>query len=178
MKLLATITLAVCLLCGTASAQQVEEGPLVGVLMASGWIEDDFSGKTWGGGLKLGLQTKIDSDRGLWFRSVYTRVPFGPSKNVEALSTSILSEWYAGKNFSVYVDLGLENYVEGDLTGTDGFAGFGLSKILWTGKGEDWIFPPIARLFGELVLTDADAQITGNFVQVNIGLTFSKPVKE
>lgn len=159
-------------------AQQTEQGPLVGVIMGSGWINDHLDGDSWGGGFKTGLQTQLDAERGLWLRTVYTRVPFGPSQEVQSVTISAISEWWMGKKWGIFANLGAEAYVDGDLKGLDGFAGFGISRTVWTGEGDQYLFLPQARLFGEVVFVDADQEAVSNFIQLNIGLTFSKPVKK
>jgi len=162
----------------SVSAQN-DVAPISGVVMGSGFVEDNLDGSTWGGGLKFGFQTSLDADRSLSLRTMYNRFEFGPAeRSGEAFTIAVLSQWWLGKKWSLYIMPGTENYVgDGDFSGTDWFGGIGFTRLIWTDGAEGWSIPAQAKVFAEVVFVDADAQPTGNYFQMNIGLLFSKPVK-
>lgn len=172
------ILAALLLLPFSISLKAGEHAPLKGVLMGTMTVNDNFDADTWSGGFKIGTLVSIDSEKGMFLRTMFTRSSYGPSEDdIESISISVLSEWYLGKKFGFYATFGGDTYVSGDFSGTDPFLGFGLTKPVWTDSDASFKIPAQIDLFFELNFQDGAGQPTGGYNQVNFGLIFSKPVK-
>lgn len=160
----------------TLQAQEIKQSPTQLVLMASAWNDRQFSQPTELG-MKLGVQTAIDGERGLWLRMLYAKWELQESQTTQSLSPSVMMDWYAGKRWTVYVDVGSEIYVDGNLDGSDPFAGVGASRRLWTDTREGFKIPAHLDVFGEMRFADGSGQITGSYVQINIGVKFGRSIR-
>ena len=166
-------------------AQDVEMSPLTGVVMGSAYYDvdgvfNDGSDSRWGGGAKVGFLVDLGGDRGLYLRTVYNKITVGNSQSTQSMQVAMLIDWYVGKKWSFYINAGGENYLGGgDYTGTDPFAGVGFSRIIWSNDDPSWQFQPVVKMFAEVLMTDSeDISPTGNYAQLNVGFTFSKPLKK
>ena len=162
-------------------AQEEAPAPINLVLMGSGFY--DGNGETtdgikddWGAGFKIGLDTKIGA--GLTGRLLYNKIKVGAAKSAKSLQATLLREWYVGKQWGFYLTGGTENYIEGS-SGIDMVGGFGASRVILTDKSENYKTPLIIRGFAEILFTDAEDETSssGNFAQINLGITISKPSK-
>lgn len=147
------------------------EGNMAGLLYGSVWTEDNFDNTH--GGLKLGMQTAIDQEKGVWLRVVYSQYNFDPEP-IQTLGISGIFQWYAGKKVNFWFVTGTEAYMDGVNDGADLFTGLGFSRSIWTVNNSDWAIAPKVSMFGEVTFTDAGGQSTGNFVQFNLGLSFNR----
>lgn len=159
-------------------AQAPTPGPLAVVAMGSGWIDKEIDGDGWGAGIKLGGQVTLDSDRDWTLRTVYTRMSFGDEPDIGSITISGLSRWGMGKKWDIYLTYGAEAYTSGPFTGSDPFAGIGAARTLWTGPTEGLQHPMFIKGFIEFTAADAeDLNGVSSYMQINIGITMSKPVK-
>ena len=172
LKLFATALLfgTLVLLSGTVQAQ------MTGYTMGSFWVEDGLDKETWGAGMKVGIITPLDSDKGLSLRVGYSKIHFGPSEPIDVFEPSALMSWYVGKKWDIYALVGAEAYIKGGegMSGTDFIMGLGGSRIIWTDSDSKLPIPAQAKIFAEIILADADEQPTGSYAQVNIGFSFTK----
>ncbi len=148
----------------------LQEGDFAGVLFGTVWTDDGFENAHVG--LKIGAQTVLDHDKGLWLRTIYTQYNFDPEP-LRTLQTAAMLDWYVGKKWKVWFLTGVDSYLAGENTGADLFGGFGLSRRMATFQNVDRSIPANVDMFAELSFTDADEQRTGNFMQVNIGVVFN-----
>ena len=101
-------------------------------------------------------------------------------RQVQAISTSVLMDFFLGKKWKFYVDVGAQNYVSGENTNTDLFGGIGASRRIWTGDrptANSESVPASFDAFGEISLTDADGNATGSYAQLNFGVKFNQARK-
>lgn len=177
-KSLVLIIVLLCLLAWpilSPVAEELKESPLQAVLMGSGWTDNNFS-EGLSGGITAGIQTSLDADRGLWLRVLYSRYNFGPSEAGESISISALMDWYLGKKWKFYLDFGPEFNVAGPLSGTDYFTSVGASRRLWTSDDPNLITQAHLDGFLEISFNDGSEQTSGNYLQLNIGLKFGRPI--
>ena len=156
-------------------AEELKQSPTQAVFMGSGWNDNSFS-ESMDFGLKAGLQTALDEDKGIWIRVLYSQWQLRPSQTTQAFTTSILTDWYVGKKWTYYMDFGGESYVDGPLTGTDLFAGMGVTRRIWTDSRPGYDIPAHVDLFGEIKFADGSGQVTGSYVQLNVGVKFGRNV--
>lgn len=157
--------------------QEATPGPLAIVAMGSGWVDKNIDRDGWGAGFKLGGQVTLDSDRDWTLRTVYTRMSFGNGPEVGSVAISGLNTWGLGKKWDLYITYGAEAYTEGPFTGSDFFGGIGTARTLWTGPTEGLQNPMFLKGFIELTGADAETVGVSSYLQVNVGITLSKPVK-
>lgn len=178
MKRLLILTAILLLLPFTVTIKAGTHAPLKAVIMGTALVDDGFDADTWAGGVKVGTMVSIDESKGLYLRTMFTRSAFGPSQSdVQSISTAVLMDWFLGKEFGFYMTLGGESYISGDFTGTDGFAGFGLTRSLWSSDDPAYKVPPQVDIFVEAMVQDGDSKQMGSLMQFNIGLTLTKSVK-
>jgi hypothetical protein len=128
-------------------------------------------------GIKTGLQIRIDGSRGMWLRTVYSRIGLGPDGPSEAIAPSLLIDWYAGKKWKFYLDGGAQHYVGGPLEDTDLFWGLGVSRRIWTAPlTYGYKIPFHLDGFAEVTFDDGSGQIYGNYMQINVGIKAGKPI--
>lgn len=161
-----------------AQTEQPEQSPFAIVLMGTGYVQDDFDQNTWGGGVKLGYLMQLDKTKGLYIRSLYSRFTFGEENELtHSLDNSLLLEWYAGRKWNIYMNLGASTHIGGEFSGTDPVGGIGFSRIIYTDDSGNNTKPFTVKTFLEVDLADSDGQTTGNYAQVNIGFTLARPEK-
>ena len=105
-----------------ATDKDLVEGNLSILLMGSVWTGDKF--ETVEGGIKIGSQYRISEEKGMWFRTIFSQWNIGGAEDesdrqVQAISTSVLMDFFLGKKWKFYVDVGAQNYVSGENTNTD-----------------------------------------------------------
>lgn len=175
MKKVLLILLVALILPVLLQAQELKQSPTQAVFMGSAWNDNSFSAQT-DFGLKAGLQTALDQGKGIWIRVLYAQWQLRPSQTTQAFTTSILTDWYIGKKWTFYIDFGGESYVDGPLTGTDLFAGVGTTRRVWTDNRPGYDIPAHLDLFGEIKFADGSGQITGSYVQINMGIKFGRGI--
>lgn len=185
MKRICLFCAILCLIPLAIEAQPVQSSPSQLVFMGSGWTDDSFSAGM-NGGLKFGALIPLDKGRGLWLRPTYSRWNL---QRVEAevgngeddshsFGVTAIMDYYVGKKWSIYLTLiGAETYTDGPLQGTDLFTGLGTYRRLWTAGDNDDLIPAHLDFFGEVIFADGSGQFSGNYLQLNIGLKFGRPVQ-
>jgi len=157
-----------------ADSPKAQDAPISGVVAGGAWTWNDF--KDAGGGVQLGTQVQIDQERGLSIRTLYTQFDVGEVGPAKVIKTSVLSAYDFGKKWSFYFEIGGNFYMNTD-SGDDGdfFGGFGASRRIYTADPKTWIVPGSVDLFGEVSFCPSDGVPTGDYVQLLLGLKFTKP---
>ncbi len=156
------------------TAQELKESPLQAIVMGSGWTDDGFT-TGLSGGIKAGFQMPMDTDRGLWLRTLYSRYNFHPEETGESISLAVLMDWYIGKSWKFYFDVGPEFHLDGPLTGTDYFSSIGVMRRMWTSNSAKFSVPAHLDMFAEISFNDGSGQFAGDYLQLNIGFKFGRP---
>ena len=162
---------AMVLLAASLSAQTIQENPMSGYIMFSGWSGDKFASAN--GGVKIGTQISIDRDRKLFLRTEFSSLTF-KSDPIQSINVMPTMTWFVGKKWSLYACGGITGYVDGDNSGLDAMGGFGLSRRMWTDKNGGLPVPASIDLFGELLLTQSRDQASGGMAQLNVGIKFGR----
>ncbi len=142
-----------------------EQGNSSFIAFATGQTNDQFDNYYLGG--KYGYQFKIDSKRDIWIRTIYSQVDV-VGKNIETIQIGALIRLYTGKKWHIWYTIGGDNYVDGEMSGTDLFTGAGLSRKIFTISESGTTI----NMFSEFSFTDAS--IDNNIYQVNIGFILNR----
>lgn len=156
-----------------AIAQEPTPG-FAGVISGSALAADNFS--SWGGGIQIGTEFSLDADKWLSIRTLYTQWNVG-SPGLEAIQATGLLNWYVGNRWAFYALMGADAWMDGEQSGTDLLIGFGMNRQVYRAGGDEWAVPFTVDVFGEMVFSDVDNP-TGNFVQLNFGTKFTRPVRK
>lgn len=156
-------------------AQGLVESPVQGILAFSGWSDDGIS-DGFNGGVIVGLQVPIASQRGMHLRVGYKQWNIRPQGTNKGFGVSVLSDWYLGKQLTFYVMPGADTHIEGPLEGTDFFFGAGASRRLWTSNEDYYTTQAHLDVFAEIILDDGSGQFSGNYIQLNVGIKFGRPI--
>ena len=165
----------------TMKAQELRQSPMQFVAMFSGWTDNTFSSGV-DAGFKAGFQTPLDHGRGLWVRTMYDKwrlhpVPEGENSTSQSISMTVLWDWYIGKKWDIYFEMGPDFYLDGPLTGTDWGGGIGASRRFWTGNQENVTVQPHFDIFTEVSFKDGSGQFSGDYLQLNLGVKFGTAAK-
>ncbi len=155
--------------------QGLTESPVQGILAFSGWSDDGVS-DGFSGGVNMGIQVPIATQKGMWLRTTYKQWNIKPQGTNKSFGVSILSHWYLGKRMNFYVMPGADSHVDGPLTGTDFFFGAGASRRIWTSEEAYYTTQAHVDVFAEVILDDGSGQFSGNYIQVNVGIKFGRPI--
>ncbi len=136
------------------------------IVFVTGQTDDQFSNYYLGG--KYGYQFLLDSKRDIWIRTIYSHVDV-VGENTEAIQIAGLINWYIGEKWNCWYTFGGENYVDGDIKGTDLFTGFGLSRKIFTVDGRTTV-----NMFSEFSYTDTSEEDGHDIVQINIGFILNR----
>lgn len=139
---------------------------------AFGTVQTSDGFKSVDGGLRLGIITPLDFDRGLFLRIVGGRVNFGDN-DITTIQPTAMMNWSLGKKWDLWVTGGVDLYInDSPNEGSDFVGGLGASRVFYASKDG-----PTFRGWGELSLTDATNQSTGKYGQLNVGITITPPKK-
>ena len=161
------------ILMGVSGAVAQERASLYGVMAGSVLGVDDFAEIS--GGAQLGTSVSLDSDKGLFLRTLYTKASWG-DLDFESISIAPMLTWYAGKRWDFYVVFGRAMWEADGETGGDTFAGLGTSRRIYTGASEGYAVPFTVDAF--IDFTSDNIGPYGDAHQVTLGFQFSKPVKK
>ena len=147
------------------------------VLLGSIGTQDSFANVD--GGIKLGMDYKIDDEKDIFVRTLYSQFKFGHDKTkVKSLQTALYTNYFIGKRWTLTLMIGMENYTSGEFNGSDGFVGLGGKRILWTFNSYAMNVPATLSFIGEITFIDLEEEsITNNAMQINLGLTFNPGIK-
>lgn len=148
-----------------------------GYIISGGvWTDDGFSKA--GGGFQTGVTFSLDESKGLYGRALYHQFNIG-AKPVQSVNVAVILKYSLGKNYSIYFNVGGEDYMGAELNSAIVF-GFGGHKVIWTGgAGENTILPWTIKLFGETDFANNDPEIPdGDTFRLFFGLIFTPTVKK
>ncbi len=146
------------------------------VISGGVWTDDGFE-KT-GGGFLTGVTFSLDESRGLYGRALYHKFNIG-AKPVQTVNLTALLKYKLGKRYSLYFNVGAEEYMTEDVETTI-VGGVGLEKTIWSGPlGEDIHAPWSMRLFAEVDFVNQNIDTgDGKTFRIFIGLIFTPVVKK
>ena len=173
--ILSLVAVAVLLPFEATMGQGLAESPVQGILCFSGWSDDGIS-DGFSGGVNMGIQVPIATQRGMWLRTTYKQWNIKPQGTNKSFGISILSNWYMGKKWTFYVMPGADSHVDGPLTGTDFFFGAGAHRRIWTSNEPYYSTQGHLDAFAEIILDDGSGQFSGNYIQLNVGIKFGRPI--
>lgn len=175
--ILSLVAVAVLLPFEVTVGQGLVESPVQGVLAFSGWSDDGIS-DGFNGGLNMGIQVPIATQRGMWLRTTYKQWNIKPQGTNKSFGVSVISTWYMGKRLNWYIMPGADSHIDGPLTGTDFFFGTGVFRRLWTSNEDYYLTQAHLDAFAEIILDDGSGQFSGNYIQLNVGIKFGRPIFE
>lgn len=173
--ILALVAIAVLLPFSATVGQGLPESPVQGILAFSAWSDDAVS-DGFNGGVNMGVQVPIATQRGMWLRLTYKQWNIKPQGTNKGFGVSILSDWYMGKKLTFYVMPGADSHIEGPLEGTDFFFGMGATRRLWTSNEAFYSTQAHLDVFAEVIMNDGSGQFSGNYIQLNVGIKFGRPI--
>lgn len=171
------LIIATCLLIIGGAGASTLKAENAGYIISGGvWTDDGF--ERAGGGFLTGVTFSLDESRGLYGRVLYHQFVVG-AKPVQAVNVAAILKYDLGKNYSIYFNVGGEDYMGEDLGAAVVF-GFGGYKVIWTGStGENTILPWVIKLFGEADFANSDIETPdGEIFRLFFGLIFTPTVEK
>jgi len=156
------------------SMKAEEKAPLYGVMAGTVLGVNNFEHIS--GAIQTGFTVSVDAQKGLMFRTLYTKAHWG-KVDFQSIRFAPLLSWYAGKKWEFYIIAGGEGWQAEGETGTNLFLGVGTWHRIYTGSTDDWVVPFVVDAFVDYT-SDNTGTPYENVNQLTFGFQFSKPIKK